>query len=51
MSVVNKIRIKLDGFRKIGKQNLIGQFWELSNELLNRISSVYKYCINDVYVL
>ena len=49
---VKKIKIKLDDFRKNGKKkNLRGHFGELLHELLNRIWSVYRYCINSVYIL
>ena len=38
-------------FRNNGKKkNLRRYFWELSEELLNRIWSIYRYCINIVYV-
>ena len=33
------------------KKNLSVHFWELSNELLCRIWSVHRYCINSVCVL
>ena len=33
------------------KKNLRRYFWELSDELLSRIGSAYRYCINSVYVL
>ena len=45
------MKIKLDDFRKIDKKrNLRPYFWEQSDELLKRIWSVYKYCINAVYI-
>ena len=33
------------------KKNLRGHFWELSDELLDKNSSVYRYCIYIVYIL
>ena len=45
-------KIKLDDLRKNGKKNnLRRHFWELSDELLNRIWSVHRYGIKSVYVL
>ena len=32
------------------KKNLREHFWELLDELLHRISSVCRYCINSVYI-
>ena len=47
-----KIKIRLDDFRNDGKKKkLRGHFGELSDKLLNRILSVYRYRIDDVYVL
>ena len=50
---VKQFKIKLDDFRNDNKQkNLRGQIWKLSDgELFESISSVYRYCINSVYVL
>ena len=31
------------------KKNLMGHFWEISDELLKRIRSVYIYCIYSAY--
>ena len=44
------MKIKLGDFSNGKKKNLRVQFWELSDELLERIWSVYRY-INIVYVL
>ena len=32
------------------KKNVRENFGEKSNELLNRISSLYRYCINSIYI-
>ena len=41
--------VKLDDFRNNSKKkNLRWYFWELLDELLNRIGSVYKYRLNSV---
>ena len=37
--------------KKWYEKNLSRHFWELSDELLTRIWSVYWCCINSVYVL
>ena len=43
--------IKLDDFRNNGqKKNLSGNFWELSDELLNRIWSIYINIVLIVFV-
>ena len=34
----------------VKKKNLRWHFWELSDELFNRIWSVNRYCIKSVYV-
>ena len=36
---------------KCKKKNLKGHFWVLSDELLKRNWSVYRYFINSIYVL
>ena len=44
--------VKLDGFRKKWwEKNLREHLWELSDWLLNRILSVYRYLIKSVYDL
>ena len=45
---VKNFKIKLDDF---WKKKLRGHFWELLDELLNRIWPVYRYCINSIYIL
>ena len=32
------------------KKNSKGAFWELSDESFYRIQSVYRYCINIIYM-
>ena len=49
---VKKIKNKLNDFKNNSKKrNLKGYFWELLDELLNKIWSVCRYCIDSVYVL
>ena len=49
---VKKNYIKFDDFRNDGKKkNLRRPFWELSDEIENKIWCGFKYFINDVYVL
>ena len=44
--------IELDDLRNNGeKKNLKWHFGELLDELLRRISSVYRYNVNSVYIL
>ena len=46
---LKKVKIKLDGSRKDVKKNLSWHFWELWDELLNRIQSEYGCCIKRVH--
>ena len=45
------LKIRLDGFGINGMKKNREKFWDLFDELPNRIWSVYKCCINSVYVL